>query len=131
MKIEEFEKLIKTKMVEEYKKLLQDFVDLEGSIGDKEELDEVKKNLKILNSEHNKLKQTNLEQLKKIDELEGEVADMMVPIKEPPTEPEDGDVDGIPWSQLPEDKLVEVVRAQGSMLNKQARKLKKYKKLKK
>jgi len=49
----------------------------------------------------------------------------------PQTEPEDGDLDGVPWSQLSEDKLVKVVRAQGAMLNKQARKLKKYKKQKK
>jgi len=148
MKIEDFKKLTKAQMTDKYKDLLQDLVDLEGSVGAKDALDEVKKNYEILNSEHDKLKKLNSElstmngryvyaadknneiqhQMKiKIDELEAELESKTVP----QTEPEDGDLDGVPWSQLPENKLVEVVRAQGAMLNKQARKLKKYKKQKK
>lgn len=91
-----------------------------------EELVEVKKNYKKLNIEHNKLKQHNAELKTLVNDLEAELESKAIP-----TEPEDGDLDGVPWSQLPEDKLVEVVRSQGAMLNKQARKLKKYKKSKK
>ena len=92
MKIEEFEKLTKVRMTEEYKILL-------GLINEKEQ---------------------------KINNLERECESKVFP----QAEPEDEEYDGIPWSELPEDKLVEVVRSQNLTLNKQARKIKKLKRQK-
>lgn len=141
MKIGDFEKLKKADMVEEYKKLLQSFVDLEGSIGDKDELNEVKKNYEILNGEHNKLKAFNksivsdkdkeiTRWVDKCNQLETELEDTKIvkDIVKTEVKVEDGRYGGVPINQLPEEKLVEVIKGFTSTINKQAKKIKKLKK---